>query len=35
MMGYAVTLRSLTQGRGNFWMKVAYFEKVKEKISKI
>ncbi len=35
MMGYAVALRSLTQGRGNFWMKVAYFEKVKEKISKI
>ena len=35
MMGYAVSLRSLTQGRGNFWMKVAYFEKVKEKITKI
>ncbi len=35
MIGYANTLRSLTQGRGNFWMKVAYFERVKEKISKI
>jgi len=30
MFGYATDLRSLTQGRGNFWMKLSHFAPVQE-----
>ncbi len=33
MMGFAVQLRNMTQGRGTFWMKVSHYSPVKEKIT--
>jgi len=30
MLGYVTDLRSITQGRGNFWMKLAYFSPLKK-----
>jgi len=32
MFGYATTLRSLTQGRGNFQMKFSHYEEVPKNI---
>lgn len=34
IFGYATILRSLTQGRGNFWMEISHFAPVPEEIKK-
>lgn len=34
IFGYATVLRSLTQGRGNFWMEISHFAPVPEEVKK-
>ncbi len=34
IFGYATILRSLTQGRGNFWMEISHFAPVPEEVKK-